>query len=165
MNRPKHLLIWFAVALQVLCALVFLENLASSVLGLRTTPRPWQLVELLEISASIGLIVGAVIGIRALIRARAESERADQAIRIASGAFAHVIDDHLDAWRVTPTEREVAWLMIKGFSTAEIATLRGKSEGTIKAQTNAIYRKAGVSGRAQLLALLVEDLLAPNETV
>jgi hypothetical protein len=35
-------------------------------------------------------------------------------------------------------------------STAEIAALRSTSEGTVKAQTNAIYRKAGVTGRSQL---------------
>jgi len=32
-------------------------------------------------------------------------------------------------------------------------------EGTVKAQTNAIYRKAGVSGRPQLLSLFIEDLM------
>jgi DNA-binding NarL/FixJ family response regulator len=44
-------------------------------------------------------------------------------------------------------------------STAEIATLRNTSEGTVKAQTNAIYRKAGVTGRPQLLSLFIEDLM------
>jgi DNA-binding NarL/FixJ family response regulator len=44
-------------------------------------------------------------------------------------------------------------------STAEIAGLRATSEGTIKAQTNAIYRKAGVTGRPQLLSLFIEDLM------
>jgi DNA-binding NarL/FixJ family response regulator len=44
-------------------------------------------------------------------------------------------------------------------SIAEIATLRNTSEGTVKAQTNAIYRKAGVSGRPQLLSVFIDDLL------
>ena len=41
----------------------------------------------------------------------------------------------------------------------EIAGLRNTSEGTVKAQTNAIYRKAGVTGRPQLLSLFIEDLM------
>ena len=41
----------------------------------------------------------------------------------------------------------MAWFTIKGLSIAEIARLRGTSEGTVKAHSNAIYRKAGVSGR------------------
>ncbi len=52
-----------------------------------------------------------------------------------------------------------ALFALKGFSIAEIAALRDTSEGTVKAQTNAIYRKAGVSGRPQFLSLFVEDLM------
>ncbi len=48
---------------------------------------------------------------------------------------------------------------IKGLSTADIANLRNTSEGTVKAQTNAIYRKAGVSGRPQLLSLFIDELM------
>ena len=50
----------------------------------------------------------------------------------------------------------MALFAIKGMSTAEIARLRTTSEGTVKAQTAAIYRKAGVSGRPQLLSLFIE---------
>ena len=53
----------------------------------------------------------------------------------------------------------MALFAIKGLSTQEIAALRNTREGTVKAQTNAIYRKAGVSGRPQLLSLFIEDLM------
>ena len=39
-----------------------------------------------------------------------------------------------------------------------VANLRGSAKGRVKAHLNAICRKAGVSGRAQLVSLLVEDL-------
>lgn len=48
---------------------------------------------------------------------------------------------------------------IKGYSIAEIAGLRGSAEAAIKAQLNSIYRKSGTQGRAQLVSVLVEDLL------
>ncbi len=54
----------------------------------------------------------------------------------------------------------MALFSIKGMSLAEIAELRNTSDGTVKAQSNAIYRKAGVSGRPQLLSLFIEDLMA-----
>lgn len=60
---------------------------------------------------------------------------------------------------LTPAEKDVALFAIKGMSIAEIAMLRETSEGTVKAQTNAIYRKAGVSGRSQLLSLFIDDLM------
>ena len=62
-------------------------------------------------------------------------------------------------WGLTSAERDVALFAIKGMSTQEIAVLRGTAEGTVKAQTNAIYRKAAVSGRSQLLSLFIEDLM------
>jgi DNA-binding NarL/FixJ family response regulator len=61
--------------------------------------------------------------------------------------------------RVSLRERDVALFAIKGMTTAEIAQWRDTSEGTVKAQTNAIYRKAGVTGRPQLLSLFIEDLM------
>ena len=48
---------------------------------------------------------------------------------------------------------------IKGYAIAEIAVFRGSAEATVKTHLNAIYRKAGVSGRGQLVSLLIEDLL------
>jgi DNA-binding NarL/FixJ family response regulator len=41
--------------------------------------------------------------------------------------------------------------------------LRQTSEGTVKAQTNAIYRKAEVSGRSQLLSLFIDDLMRDED--
>jgi len=79
--------------------------------------------------------------------------------RVASGEFMALLEDHFQVWGLTPAERDVALFSIKGFSTIEIAEFRNSSEGTIKAQTNAIYRKAGVSGRPQLLSLFIDDLM------
>ena len=56
----------------------------------------------------------------------------------------------------------MALFTIKGLSIQEIAALRNTSEGTVKAQSNAIYRKSGVSGRAQLLSLFLDTLLAED---
>ena len=70
-----------------------------------------------------------------------------------------MLEDLFAEWHLTPAECDVAIFAIKGFSTHEMATLRGVSEGTIKAQTAAIYRKAGVSGRPQLLSLFIDGLV------
>jgi len=70
------------------------------------------------------------------------------------------MEEHSDLWALTPSERNVALFVIKGLSIAEIAGLRHTEEGTIKMQCNAIYSKAGVSGRQQLLSLFIEELMA-----
>lgn len=71
-----------------------------------------------------------------------------------------VIQRHFDMWKFSPSEREVALLLIKGMSTQEIADIRDTKIGTVKSQTSAIYQKAGVKGRNELVAYFVEDLLA-----
>ena len=69
------------------------------------------------------------------------------------------MEDRFDDWSLTPSERDVAMLAIKGLSIAEIAEARQTKNGTIKAQSNAICRKAGVSGRPQLLSLFIDELM------
>jgi DNA-binding CsgD family transcriptional regulator len=81
------------------------------------------------------------------------------AVIAAKLAFMGLLEERFAEWALSPAERDVALFAIKGMSTAEIGSLRNTSEGTVKAQTNAIYRKAGVTGRPQLLSVFIEDLM------
>ncbi|ALG89466.1 MULTISPECIES: helix-turn-helix transcriptional regulator [Actibacterium] len=144
---------------QAICAVFFVSDIVLSVVGLRTTPISWQTRELLEIGAAVGLILGLVLGAVALRRTMQKTQRYQEQLRVASGAFAELMQERFAQWALTPAEKDVALFAIKGLSTQEIAALRNTSEGTVKAQTNAIYRKAGVSGRPQLLSLFIDDLM------
>lgn len=86
-------------------------------------------------------------------------ERLRQGLGVATGELASIMEDYFRSWGLTSAEQDVATFTIKGYSIGEIAGLRGSAEGTIKTHLNAIYRKAKVQGRAQLVSLLVEDLL------
>ena len=145
---------------QAICAVFFVSDIVLSVVGLRTTPISWQTRELLEIGAAVGLILGLVLGAVALRRTMQKTQRYQEQLRVASGAFAELMQERFAQWALTPAEKDVALFAIKGLSTQEIAALRNTSEGTVKAQTNAIYRKAGVSGRGQLMSLFIDDLIA-----
>ena len=73
----------------------------------------------------------------------------------ASGAFGEFLQHQFRDWDLPPSESDVALFAIKGSSIAEIAArMRGTKDGTIKAQLNAIYRKAGVTGHPQLISSL-----------
>lgn len=144
---------------QVFCAFFFVSEILASVLGIAYQPLDWAFVELIEIGASVGLILGVILGGLALRESFRRTRRAEEGLRRASTAFMEVLEERFTDWGLTPAERDVALFAIKGMSTQEIATLRSTSEGTVKAQTNAIYRKAGVSGRPQLLSLFIEDLM------
>ncbi len=151
--------------IQALCAFFFVSDILSSFFGFQTTPISWEMRELLEIGAAIGLILGVVLGGLMLRWALRERHKAQEQLRRASGAFLDLLQERFAEWGLTPSEKDVALFAIKGMSTAEIATLRATSEGTVKAQTNAIYRKAGVSGRSQLLSLFIEDLMRDDGAV
>ena len=163
MGRQAFVAALFLV--QSLCALVFVSDVFSSMFGLETSALSWELRELIELSAAFGLIVGAVLGGFAMRRVVLDRNKAQERLRRASGAFLDLLEERFAEWGLTPAERDVALFAIKGMSTAEISILRATSEGTVKAQTNAIYRKAGVSGRSQLLSLFIDDLMRDEGTV
>ena len=150
--------------IQALCAYFFVADILSSVLGFRSTPISWEMREALELAAAFGLVLGVVVGALMLRRALRERNLAEERLRRASGAFMDLLEERFAEWGLTPSERDVALFSIKGLSTADIAGLRSTSEGTVKAQTNAIYRKAGVSGRSQLLSLFIDDLMRDDVT-
>lgn len=72
------------------------------------------------------------------------------------------IDSQLSRWGLSTAEKEIALLVLKGLSHKEIATIRNTSERTVRKQALAVYEKSGLSGRAQLSAFFLEDLLTPS---
>lgn len=97
-------------------------------------------------------------------RLKGFGERKDELLRAATGDYFDLVQQNFDEWELTPSERDVAILSIKGLMIAEIAQLRNTKEGTIKAQCASIYRKAGISGRPQLLSLFLDELIAMGMT-
>ncbi len=158
----KTVFIAVILVVQGLCAAYFVSEIAISVLGLPVPPIDWQLREFLEIGAALGLVSAVIVSAILLQKSEARSQAAEARLRAASGAFVDHLEVQFGEWGLTPAERDVAMFALKGLSTSEIAGLRDTSEGTVKAQTNAIYRKAGVSSRAQLVSLFIEDLIDPE---
>ncbi len=78
--------------------------------------------------------------------------------------LAQAIDQQLSKWHLTIAEKEVAFLLLKGLSLKEVAEVRGTTEKTARVQSMAIYAKAGISGRSELSAFFLEDLLLPTDT-
>lgn len=101
--------------------------------------------------------------IRDLEVARREGARWRSDMREVLQGLSSAIDAQFDRWGLTPAEREVALLMLKGLSHKEIAAVRDASERTVRQQARSIYGKADLSGRAALSAFFLEDLLLPVE--
>ena len=148
------------LAIQAVGAMFFISEIALSVLRIPRQPMPWQAREVVEIGAAIALLIGLFMSALLLSQTQRRLGRAEERLKRASAAFLQVMEGNFDAWGLTPAERDVAFFVLKGCSITEIAGFRNTSEGTVKAQTNAIYRKAGVTGRGQLMSLFIDDLIA-----
>lgn len=146
------------ILFQALCAAVFLADAAIDLSDMGAAalsdPHLW-----IETGAALGLVLGIAVEVRMLLRLLRRKAHAERGLSIAAGALHDLMERWFDDWALTPAERDVALFALKGMSNTEIALLRGAAEGTVKAQLNAVYRKAGVSGRGALLNLLIEDLM------
>jgi len=88
---------------------------------------------------------------------RAWQSRAEQALR----GMAYAIDQQFDAWKLTPAEREVALMLLKGHGHKQIAFGTGRSESTVRQHAVSVYGKSGQGGRAELAAFFLEGLMLP----
>jgi len=118
-----------------------------------------QLVQMHREAQDLQREVAAVRDEAAQHEANAARYRAEAKKYLAG--LGEVIDQQFARWGLSPAEREIGVLLLKGLSLKEIAVARGTSERTVRQQSLAIYRKASVAGRAELSAFFLEDLLLP----
>ena len=81
----------------------------------------------------------------------------------ALGARGEALDQQFERWGLSPAEKEVALLLLKGLSHKDIAEVRSVTEATARQQARAVYKKGGLSGRHDLAAFFLEDLMLPME--
>lgn len=98
-----------------------------------------------------------------LFASQVEGARWRAAARHASEGLSEAIRGQFADWRLSPSEADVAMLMLKGLSHKEVARLRQASPATVRQQATAVYQKSGLGSRAALAAFFLEDLF-PAET-
>lgn len=136
------------------CAVFFIADVVADVRLLGWLPHT-----VFEGMVTAALVTGVALSAVELRRVVADMRRAEIAVSSASGALGSVIVERFAEWGLTASEADVALFALKGFDIAEIAKLRGAAAGTVRAQLARVYAKAGVSNRAGLVALFIEDLL------
>jgi DNA-binding CsgD family transcriptional regulator len=143
------------IGVQTACAIIFLLDV------MRDLQEPvvvaWHMVP--EALASLALLIGIgfeVVYLLHLLQRKASLERS---VGMASAQLQDIIQSQFDSWKLTASERDVAALMIKGLSIAEIASVRGSADGTVKAHLNAIYRKSNARNRAEVLSHIMDMLI------
>lgn len=98
---------------------------------------------------------------RSLHQQRAERDAWKASAQQALAGFGSAIDEQFTRWHLTPAEREVALLLLKGRSHKAIAQATGRSSATVRQHATVVYQKAGLAGRAELAAYFLEDVVLP----
>lgn len=143
------------IVAQLICATIFLVDVVSDLAEGGTLG--WHLAP--EVLASLALFVGIGLEVIILLQLLQRKASLERSVDMASSAMQDVIESHFTEWKLTASERDVAALMVKGLSIAEIAKVRGSAEGTVKAHLNAIYRKASARNRAEVLSHIMDTLI------
>lgn len=140
-------------------------------------PERWLTLHVLLELGLAGFSIGMIVLLarrwrrtqRSLLRAeerlehgRAERDEWRRRAQHALDSLADTIDQQLQTWQLTPSEREVAFGLLRGFSHKRIAALTSRSERTVRQHAIAAYQKAGVAGRAELAAYFLGDLMPPG---
>jgi len=151
-------LVLIVVIIELGALILFGTEFIGSVFGISMFEVSWQTHELIELSSIVGLLIGAVLSFILLRSSMRRNRKVEEQLAYASRSFHKLLLAKFKDWKLSKAETEIALLIVKGFSVAEIAQLRGKSEGTIKSQNSAIYQKSGLSGRVQLVSFFLEEL-------
>jgi len=93
-----------------------------------------------------------------------KAELSEERVRTArlSGELLAVMRNQFVQWGLSPSESEIALLLIKGLSMKEIAEARRVKEKTIRQQATSVYAKSGYAGRHELVAHFIEDLMSDS---
>lgn len=156
MERRAGVLAVIIVA-QALCAMFFLGDVIVDFLEDGSLEGVHMVAEGVAALALVGGVAYLMLELRQLL---ARMEQMETGLRVARGEVAQIIDAYFDQWGLSPAERDVALLLLKGVDNEGIAEMRGTAKGTVRAQSASVYAKAGVDGRAQLISLFLEELLA-----
>ncbi len=141
-------------------------------------PTPWPVAHTVFEFSSIVVAMGAAVFLwrgwwktaqtvkavrSSLERREAERDAWRERARRALNGLGAAIDEQFGTWELTPTEREIALLLLKGHSHKRIAELTGRRERTVRQHAVTIYQKSGLAGRAELAAFFLEDVMLPEQ--
>src|SRR6185437_1371139 len=99
---------------------------------------------------------------RALEARPAERDAWRASAQAALDGLGRAVDEQFRSWDLTPSEREIALLLLKGHSHKSIARATSRSERTVRQHAVAVYQKSALHGRAELAAFFLEDLMLPG---
>lgn len=124
---------------------------------------PYESGELVHLSFEVFAVFALGAGIfvttqyMALLRER--KQNAELSLHHLRKDFGGLIEEKFQRWNLTPAEKDISVLLLKGFGTSEISELRSTKLGTVKLQVHKVLQKAGATNRAEFMSMFMDDFL------
>ena len=162
-KQSKPLLLIGLIILQSFCAIFFMVDVVQDFNELGTkaiSQLPLYFEALASLALGLGILIEAQI-VRQILRSNVNLKTN---LELSRQSLHEVVVKFFEYWKLTPAEFDVAMFLFKGLSVSEISDIRGTSVGTTKAQLSAIYRKADVQNRSELLTCIIEEVFSYQPT-
>lgn len=144
------------IALQVICGTFFAIDVIGDFREAGAYLNKSHLI--IETIATLTLGIAILLEARMLKEIVLRNAHLEENLQLSKLSLHELVESRFKAWQLTPAEFDVAMFLFKGMALSEIANLRGTSEGTVKAQLSAVYRKANVQNRAELLIAIIDGV-------
>ncbi|MBO6854931.1 MAG: helix-turn-helix transcriptional regulator [Marivivens sp.] len=168
MARQNHTDINASVATVVMwgmgaAALFFLQDVVLDISDHLSKQEGYGAGDLLhlvfEILSVALLASGMTLLFTYLRQLRLRNERQSQVLRSLREDFDEHVRFRFEEWGLTGAEADVALLLLRGASTAEIAEYRKCSAGTVKVHSHNLFQKAGVASRVELMGVFLDEFI------
>ena len=114
---------------------------------------------IVELTVSLAISVVLFQELKRVVSLKSEVQSEKLKTARLSGELSQVMNRQFAEWGLSPSEHEVALLLIKGLSMIEISQVRQVKEKTVRQQATQVYAKSGYAGRHELAAHFIEDLM------
>ncbi|MFO7593874.1 MAG: helix-turn-helix transcriptional regulator [Pseudomonadota bacterium] len=123
-------------------------------------------MSILHVVVELGIVVFSLVPAFYMLRrwriATMKAHHAQQHLQEYLYGLGKSIEQSFNQWRLTEAEKKTALYILKGLSHREIAQMCHRSEGTVRQHAVSVYRKAGITSRAEFSAHFLQKLLPPQ---
>lgn len=114
--------------------------------------------------AVVALVIAIVEMLGNIRRLRDEKLRQSNQLKHLREDFDDLVHSKFTAWDLTPAERDVALMLLRGLTVEEISQVRNVSKGTVKVQSHRVMQKADVASRVELMSLFLDEFMDVGTT-
>jgi len=158
MLNPK-----LSAILMLASALFFFQDVVHDVRDHWQSHMSYQGTELLHITFEIVAVISLVIGIFEVLNKvrylEIEKLRQTNQLKHLREDFDELVHRKFSNWGLSPAERDVALMMLRGLTVEQISEIRDVSKGTIKVQSHKIMQKADVGSRVEFMSIFLDDFI------